>query len=60
MPTAVTNSGGGKMKGAIRRIGSGKMIDVVMMSDVVKSKNGSVQRSAVAWRRGITLMKSDA
>jgi hypothetical protein len=59
MPTAVTSSGGGKMKGAVRKSGSGKMIADVMMSDVVKSKIGSARRSAVAWKRGIVSMRSD-
>jgi hypothetical protein len=60
MPIAVTSSGGGKMKGAVRRSGSGKMIADVMMSDIVKSKIGSARSSAIAWKRGIISMKSDA
>jgi hypothetical protein len=60
MPTTVTSRGDGKMKGAARKNGSGKMIADEMTSDVVKSKIGSARRSAVVWKRGIVLMRSDA
>jgi hypothetical protein len=55
-----TNKGGGKMKDAAMKSGSGKRIAIKMKSVAAKIKKGSIRRIAVILRRVIGSTRSDA
>jgi hypothetical protein len=56
MPTAAMSSGGGKMKGVVKKTGREKKTTAMMRSGVAKIKKGSDRKNAAASRSKIGLM----
>jgi hypothetical protein len=56
MPTAAMSSGGGKMKGVVKKTGREKKTTAMMRSGVAKIKKGSDRKNAAASRSEIGLM----